>query len=129
MSLPQLHHGDTLNVDDKEIAVTVTPCEQASRVHSHQRFIRRKLSHVLFSPCNHEKWVNNPLLNFSIQAEVDQIASVNPPTWLAITKPALMITSELVQAVFSLRYRCRLRKRFHRLCEQTLEYIVSQVRH
>ena len=40
------------------------------RVHSHLRFIRRELLRELFSPCNHEKWVHNPLLDFSVPAKV-----------------------------------------------------------
>ena len=47
---------------------------------SHLRFIRRELLLELFSPYNQEKWVHNPLLNLSVHAEVDQIASVNVPT-------------------------------------------------
>ena len=39
-----------------------------------------ELLHELFSPQNHEKWVHNPLLNFSVHAKVDQMASVNAPT-------------------------------------------------
>ena len=40
-------------------------------------FIRRELLCELFSPCNQQKWVQDPLLNLSVQAKVDQIASVN----------------------------------------------------
>ena len=49
------------------------------KVHSHVRFIRRKLLRKLSSPCNCTKWVHNPLLIFSVHAKVDQIASVNVP--------------------------------------------------
>ena len=41
------------------------------------RFIRCELLHGLFRQCNHEKWLHNPLLNFSLHAKVDQIASVS----------------------------------------------------
>ena len=47
------------------------------RVHSHLRFIRREF----FSPLDRKKRVHNTLLNFSVQAKVDQIASVNAPTY------------------------------------------------
>ena len=46
------------------------------KAHSHLRFIRRELLPELLSPHNQEKWVHNPLLNFSIQTKVEQIASV-----------------------------------------------------
>ena len=48
--------------------------EDMIRVHSHLQFIRGELLHELFSPCNPTKWVQIPLLNFSVH---DQIASVN----------------------------------------------------
>ena len=38
------------------------------RIHSHFRFIRRKLLCELFNACNHKKWVQKPLLSFSFQA-------------------------------------------------------------
>ena len=47
----------------------------ALRVHSHLRFIW----HELFSPHNHEKWVHNPILNFSVHSKVGQLVSVNAP--------------------------------------------------
>ena len=62
------------------------------RVLSHLQFIRQEPLRELFkkmgtqpiielfSPCNQEKWVNNPLLNFLVHAKFDQIASVNAPT-------------------------------------------------
>ena len=50
------------------------------RVYSHLKFIRRQLLCEIFSPHNCEKWVHNPLLNFSAHTKVDQIASVNAPT-------------------------------------------------
>ena len=34
-----------------------------------------------FSPCNCKKWVQNPLLNFSIHAKNHQVSSVNAPAW------------------------------------------------
>ena len=49
--------------------------ECVQTVHSQLKFIRRKL----LRPNNCKKWVHNQLLNFSVQAEVDQIASVNEP--------------------------------------------------
>ena len=55
-------------------------CEYTLMIYSHLRFARHELLHELFSPCNHKKWVHNPLLNFSIHVKVDQIASVNMPT-------------------------------------------------
>ena len=36
------------------------------KVHSHLWFIRRELLRKLFSPLNREKWLHNPLLNFSV---------------------------------------------------------------
>ena len=42
-------------------------------------FFRRELFRELFSQCNRKKWVQNPLLNFSLHAIVDQIAGVNVP--------------------------------------------------
>ena len=47
------------------------------KVHSHLRFIRHELLRELFRPCNCEKWVQNPLLNFLVQVKIDQISSVN----------------------------------------------------
>ena len=47
------------------------------KVYSHLRFIRHQLLRELFSPRNHEEWVCNPLLNFSVHAKVHQIASVH----------------------------------------------------
>ena len=49
------------------------------RLNSHLRFFRRELLRELFSPRNRKKWVDNPLLNFSVHAIVDQIAGVNVP--------------------------------------------------
>ena len=54
--------------------------DERVRVHSHLRFIRHEILRERFSQCNHEKWLHNPILNFSVQAKVDQIASVNVPT-------------------------------------------------
>ena len=56
------------------------PADERVRVHSHLRFIRHEILRECFSQCIHEKLVHNPLLNFSVQAKVDQIASVNVPT-------------------------------------------------
>ena len=55
------------------------------RVHSHPQFIRRELLPELFGPCNHEKLVYNPLLNFSVEAKIDQIASVSAPAEYSTT--------------------------------------------
>ena len=49
------------------------------RLNSHLRFFRRELLRELFSPRNRKKWVDNPLLNFSVHTIVDQIAGVNVP--------------------------------------------------
>ena len=51
----------------------------ALRVHSHLRFIGHEVLHELFSPHNHEKWVHNALLNFSVHSKVGQLVSVNAP--------------------------------------------------
>ena len=48
-------------------------------VHSHLKFIRHELLRELFSPHNHEKWMHNSSLNFSVHKKVDQKASVNAP--------------------------------------------------
>ena len=34
---------------------------------------------ILVSPCNCQKWVHNPLLDFSVQAQLDLIANVTVP--------------------------------------------------
>ena len=49
------------------------------KVHSKLRFVRHGLLRELFSPHNHNKWVHNPLLNFSVHAKVDKITSVDAP--------------------------------------------------
>ena len=54
--------------------------DERVKVHSHLKFIRHEILRERFSQCNHEKWLQNPILNFSVQAKVDQIASVNAPT-------------------------------------------------
>ena len=41
--------------------------------------------HELFSPHNREKCVANPLLNFSLQAQVSQKTNVNASAWYSIT--------------------------------------------
>ena len=41
---------------------------------------RRELLHELLNPRSRKKWVNNPLLNFSVLTKVDQIAGVNLST-------------------------------------------------
>ena len=48
------------------------------KVYSHLRFIRSELLREIF---NHKNWIHNPLSNFSVHANVDQIASVNASTW------------------------------------------------
>ena len=48
-------------------------------VHSHLQFIKRELLRELFSPRNRDKWVQNSLLNFSVCAKVDKIASMIAP--------------------------------------------------
>ena len=55
------------------------------RVHSHMRSIRRGLLRELFCWCNHENGYYIPLLNFSVHAKIDQIASVNAPTQYSTT--------------------------------------------
>ena len=54
-------------------------CAAVLRVHSHLKFIRRDLLPELFSPYN-RKMGAHPLLNFSVQANIDQTVSVNVPT-------------------------------------------------
>ena len=54
-------------------------------VHSHLQFIKRELLRELFSPRNRDKWVQNSLLNFSVRAKVDQIASMIAPKKFSIT--------------------------------------------
>ena len=60
-------------------ASTFAPCEWALKVYSHLRVIWRKLFCYRFSPHNDKEWVQSPFLNFSVQAKIDQIASVNAP--------------------------------------------------
>ena len=47
------------------------------KVHSYLLVIMRELLCELFSPHNHEKWVHNQLLNFSVYAKVDQTVNMN----------------------------------------------------
>ena len=49
-------------------------------VHSHLRFIRCELLCDLFSPCSYKKMGTQPIVELSVHAIVDQIASVNVPT-------------------------------------------------
>ena len=53
------------------------------RVHSQLRFTRHELLREFFSRCDREKWIHNPLFDLSVQANVDQIVSVNVPAYLA----------------------------------------------
>ena len=46
---------------------------------SHLRFIRHEVLRKLFSSHNREKCLHKSLLNFSDDAKVDQIPSVNAP--------------------------------------------------
>ena len=57
----------------------------ALRVHSHPQFFSRELLREIVRLCNCEKWVHNPLLSFTVHAKVDQIASINGPTYYSTT--------------------------------------------
>ena len=47
-----------------------TTCKWANL---HLRFIRHELLREPFNPFNRKKWVHKPLLNFSVQAKVEQV--------------------------------------------------------
>ena len=54
--------------------------EDCVKVHSHLRFIKHELLREFFSPGNSEKWVNSPLLNFSVQEILHAITDVTVST-------------------------------------------------
>ena len=63
--------------------ISVVKMKKYLRVHSHLRFIGRELLREGFCQCDCEKWIHNPLLNLSVQENVDQrVASVDVPNLL-----------------------------------------------
>ena len=59
--------------------------DKVLKVDSHLQFIRNELLSELFSPNSCKNGYTTQLLNFSVHAKVDQIASANAPTLYSTT--------------------------------------------
>ena len=79
-----LHNLETVNVCYLTIHLGPSIAKYNLWRSIHKRFIRRELLRERFSQCNmqcnHEKWVHNPFLKYSVHAIVHTIECENAPT-------------------------------------------------